>query len=296
MPFLNGRVISNKFFTDGLKGPRGKPGIQGSKGLQGVTGLSGLTGMSGLGSTGLSGVTGPKGETGLRGPTGIQGIGSTGLQGIQGITGFGGGSGSGETGPQGVTGVEGSDGNDGHQGVTGLKGLDGLDGPQGDPGLVGLVSLTSQVSITNTSVETTIISHVLPPGALEVGSQYKFIFYGTHQNQNNAGNLTFRMYIGDNASQSIILPAGSTQDQTYMEFYGLATIRTLGNSGSYINSGIYQIHTSSTETIKAYQGGGTTTTVDTTAPSTVIKVTAQWQTARNTNTLLIQNATIEKVK
>lgn len=305
MPFINGRAVSDGYLQSGLKGPKGNQGNQGNHGGTGpqgetgasgagYTGLQGLTGLPGIGSTGIQGETGLIGSTGLSGggETGL--VGSTGLRGLQGETGFS--VGGGGTGLQGVTGFEGFNGIDGPQGETGLAGLDGLDGPQGDPGLVGLSTLTSQVSISNTTSETTILTHTLPPGAIEVGSQFKFLFYGTHQNQATSGTLTFRMYIGGNASQTIQLTSGAARAQTYMEFYGLATVRTIGTSGTYINSGIYQIHTSSTATTRAYQGGATTTVVNTAAPSSIVRITAQWQTASATNTLLIQNATIEKVK
>lgn len=44
------------------------------------------------------------------------------------------------------------------------------------------------------------------------------------------------------------------------------------------------------------QGGATTTTVDTTATTPIVKFTAQWATASTTNSLLIQNAGIRVVK
>lgn len=260
MPFLDGRAISNDFFLKGLKGPKGTPGAQGN---HGVTGIQGVTGLSGIGSTGIQGVTG------------LSGIGSTGIQGV--------------TGPVGPAGYEGV------QGATGLRGLDGLDGPPGEPGKVGIVSITSQVSVSNTTSETTIISFVLPPGSLQIGSQFRFTFYGTHQNQDTPGTLTIRMYVGNNAGQIILVDLNSIKSQTYMEFNGIATVRTIGSSGTFITSGIYQIYTSASSIESYFQGGATTTVVNTQAPSTLLQITAQWQTASPDNILLIQNATIEKV-
>lgn len=263
MPFLDGRAISNDFFLKGLKGPKGTPGSQGPKGNHGGTGIQGATGLSGIGSTGIQGVTGSSG------------IGSTGIQG--------------------VTGIEGQAGYEGAQGATGIRGLDGLDGPPGEPGKVGVVSLTSQVSVSNTTSETTILSFVLPPGSLQIGSQFRFTFYGTHQNQDIPGTLTIRMYVGGNAGQIILVDLNSIKSQTYVEFNGIATVRTLGSSGTFITSGIYQIYTSASSIESYFQGGATTTAVNTQAPSIPLQITAQWQTASSDNSLLIQNATIEKI-
>ena len=316
MPYVNKRVISQEFFTTSMKGPKGNQGIQGGKGTIGDTGLSGTTGIQGYtGQAGLPGSTGIRGATGLGmtgvGVTGAQGL--TGLIGPQGPTGIGGGgSGDGATGLQGTTGLQGIDGQaglDGSQGVTGLRGtpgdpgLDGNDGDQGVTGLSGtgggspgLTAITSQVSVTNTTNETDIATYTLSSGSLSAGSTFKFIFYGTHQNQDTSGTLTFKMYIGSNAGQVIQMASGNARAQTYMEFYGMATVRTTGATGTYVTSGIYTVHTSATAVTKAYQGSGTTSVVDTTAAAPVVKITAQWQTASATNTLLVQIATIELVK
>jgi hypothetical protein len=240
------------------------------------------------------------------GATGSQGIGVTGLQGATGVS-FG-GSGGGETGVQGVTGISGSDGMDGVQGLAGLRGLDGLDGndgAQGDTGasgvtgpvgsFPGITSISSQESITNTNVETTIATATVSSSSLNVGSQFRFSFQGTHQNANHSGTLTVRMYIGSNASQTIQVASGNTCAQTYMDFIGYSTIRSLGSSGTFIGTGIYSIHTSATAVTKAYQGSASTSSVDTTADTLTIKLTAQWATANDSNSLLIQNATIERV-
>jgi len=211
--------------------------------------------------------TGLQGATGIQGVTGLQGeIGLDGLEGIQG-----------ETGLQGVT---------GSQGETGLPGINGS--------LSGVATLTSQLNVTNTTNETTILTYTAPANSLVAGSQFRFSFSGTHQNQATSGTLIFRIYIGTNAGQNITLGSGSARSQTYMEFSGVATIRTAGSSGTFISSGLYSIHTSATAMTKAYLTSFSTTTVNTTS-SAVIRITAQWQTASSTNSLLIQNACIERI-
>lgn len=233
MPFLDGKVVSNKYLINGMKGPKGNPGSQGVKGDKGDTGAQGITGLRGL------------------------------------------------------------EGNDGAQGVTGLSGISGVTGPIGS--LPGISSISSQVSITNTSIETTIATATISSSSLNEGSQLRFSFQGTHQNANSSGTLTFRMYIGDNAGQTIQVASGNARSQTYMDFVGYSTIRSLGSSGTFISTGIYSIHTSVTAVTKAYQGSASTSPVDTTGGTLTVKLTAQWATANASNSLLIQNASIERI-
>ena len=221
MPIFNGRVVSQEFYANNIRG---------SEGIQGHTGASGPEGAPGISVTG---------ETGI-------------------------------------------------QGVTGALNNNIYD---------GLVTNISAISIANTNVETTILTYTHVNGGLAAGSQFLFLFQGTHQGQATSGTLTFRMYIGGTAGQTVQLGSqSSARAQTYCSFEGLATIRTTGSSGTYITSGRYSYATSATAQVQAFQGGASTTTVDTTASSIVIRITAQWTTASATNILLVQNACIERIK
>jgi hypothetical protein len=155
---------------------------------------------------------------------------------------------------------------------------------------------TSQVSITNTTSETTILTVTLPTNFFAVGTQFLFRFQGTHQSQATSGILTIRMYVGANAGQTVQLSSQSSAiSASFVCFEGIATVRTIGSSGIYIATGFYDIVNAATR-LCAVQGGTTTTTVNTTATAPAVKITAQWTTASSTNSLLIQNATIEVVK
>jgi hypothetical protein len=161
----------------------------------------------------------------------------------------------------------------------------------------GLISNTAQVGVGPSSTsEVTICTFDIPANLLVAGSQFLFRFKGSHQNQATSGILTLRMYVGANAGQTVVFPTQSSAvAASFMEFEGLATVRTNGSSGTYITSGSYWVANSSTATIGATQGGASTTAVNTTATVTV-KMTAQWATSSSTNVLLIQNASIEIVK
>jgi hypothetical protein len=162
----------------------------------------------------------------------------------------------------------------------------------------GIQSNTSQVSVgPSSSSETTILTVTLPTNFLAAGTSFRFKFKGTLQLQATSGTLTLRMYIGGTAGQTIVLTSQtSAVSASYCEFEGMATVRTTGASGTYITSGRLYVHTGDTAILNARQGGSSTTTVDTTASTPVVKMTAQFATSSSTNILLVQNATIEVVK
>lgn len=198
-------------------------------------------------------------------------------------------------GPQGETGLQGVNG---FQGVTGLQGIQGTTGLSSSVQMYfnGLISSTSQIRIFNTNIETTILETTLPIDRQKSGACFRFRFQGTHQNQASSGTLIFRMYIGDIAGQLIQLNSqSSARSQTFCEFEGFATIRETGTNGNFITTGRYSYLTSATAQVHAYQGGSTTTIVNTTQENN-IKITAKWATASLTNILTIQNAFIEQIK
>lgn len=274
MPFFLGRIVTNEY----IKGPQGQTGLDGIQGETGLQGIQGQTGVQGIiGSQGNTGLQGSQGVVGPQGQTGIQG--HTGAQGINGTNGV--------TGAQGLVGLQGS------QGETGLQGSQGSTGLAGPSS--GLITVSSPVNISNTNVETTIVQTTILSSQQEPGSCFRFRFQGTHQGQANSGTLTFRIYIGNTAGQTIVLASqSSARSQVFCEFEGIATIRTIGTNGTYIVTGKYLYCTSATALTHAYQGGATTTTVNTTQDNN-IKITAQWATASATNILLIQNAFIEQI-
>jgi hypothetical protein len=160
----------------------------------------------------------------------------------------------------------------------------------------GIQAITSQVSINTTITETTIATVTLPTNFLLAGTTFRFRFQGTHQNQATSGILTFRMYLGTN-SISVVFPTQTNAvAASYMEFEGIATVRTTGSSGTFIATGSYWVMNASTTSIAAAQGGASTAVVNTTASTPIVKVTAQWATSSATNALLVQNAVIEIVK
>jgi hypothetical protein len=162
----------------------------------------------------------------------------------------------------------------------------------------GIQSTTSQVSVgPSSTTETTIATVTLPTNFLLAGTSFRFKFQGTLQLQATSGTLTIRMYIGSTAGQTLVLTSQTgAVAASYCEFEGMATVRTTGSSGTYITTGKIAIFTTDSAMLNARQGGASTTTVNTTASTPVVKMTAQFATSSSTNILLVQNATIEIVK
>lgn len=163
-------------------------------------------------------------------------------------------------------------------------------------GAGAIAVVTSEVSVSNTNAETTILTATLPTGLLTATTVFRFKFYGTVQLQATSGALTFRMYIGANAGQTVQLASvTSAQARVGCAFDGMAGMRTSGASGTFIANGEFYLYTSATAMRDAIQGAETTTTVDTTASTPVVKLTAQFATQSATNILRVQNGLIEIV-
>ena len=162
----------------------------------------------------------------------------------------------------------------------------------------GIQSITAAASVgPSVGTEVTIATVTLPTNFLFAGTSFRFKFQGTLQLQATSGTLTLKMYVGANAGQTVQLASqGSLVAQSYCEFEGLATVRSTGASGTFIATGALYTLTSATAVLQCMQGGASTTVVDTTAATPVVKLTAQFATSSTTNILIAQNATIEIVK
>lgn len=143
------------------------------------------------------------------------------------------------------------------------------------------------------NTEKTIIQGTLPTGFLEEGTTFRFKVYGTVQLQATSGTLTWRIYIGANAGQTVsLVSVTSALTRVPCAFEGQATVRTSGAAGTFIADGEFYAYTSATAVRNAAQGGETTTAVDTTAENPVVKLTAQFATSSATNILRIQQGSI----
>jgi hypothetical protein len=157
-----------------------------------------------------------------------------------------------------------------------------------------IVEVTSQVSVgPSSNTETTILTTAIPTGVLAVGTTFRFRLTGTVQLQATSGALTFRMYVGATAGQTVVMATRGVLAAAYFWFEGTATVRSTGGSGTYITNGEFGFYTGATAVGVQAQGGASTTTVDTTAASPVVKITAQFATSSTTNILLVQTGTIE---
>jgi hypothetical protein len=160
----------------------------------------------------------------------------------------------------------------------------------------GVTCIAAQSAVSNTSSETAIVTTTIPTNTLRAGTTFRYSAIIRHNNQATSGILTFRMYVGGTATQTIVM---ATQTGALANvpaiFEGKATIRTTGAGGTYIGTGHYQIMSTATAVIQYGQVGTSTAAVDTTAATPTVRLTAQWATSSTTNYLTIQNACIEQV-
>jgi hypothetical protein len=171
-----------------------------------------------------------------------------------------------------------------------------IDHAHRSPGVIAVI--TSQTAVgpsSNSEVE--LMSATLPTNFLAVGTTFRFQFRGTVRLQATSGNLTFKMYIGANAGQTVQLASvTSAQSEVGCEFEGIATVRSTGASGTFLSTGSFYLITSATAMRDAIQGGASTSVVDTTAATPTVRLTAQFATSSTTNFVYAQTGTIEIIK
>lgn len=167
-----------------------------------------------------------------------------------------------------------------------------LDHTHRSPGSIAVV--TSQTSVgPSSNAETTLLTDTLPTGILAAGTTFRFHIEGTVQLQATSGALTFKMYVGATAGQTVVMATRGILAAAPFLFDGTATVRSTGGSGTYITTGEFRFITGATAVGVQAQGGASTTTVDTTAATPVVKLTAQFATSSTTNILLVQTGAIE---
>lgn len=158
------------------------------------------------------------------------------------------------------------------------------------------VSRTTELNLNTSNAETTVITTATGPtgGALVVGTTYRFIVRGTIQTQTTSGVLTFRVYIGANAStETYVMATQAAAGPVAFWLMVDATVRSTGASGTYISSGYGEINFATPA--KLTSTTTTTAVVDTTLFLPTTKLTAQWATSSATNILKVETATIERL-
>ena len=163
----------------------------------------------------------------------------------------------------------------------------------------GLTAITSEVNLNTSVTETTVVTMTLPTGELIAGSTFRIKVLGTVQVTSTSGTLTFRPYLGANVSTETFQMAGQTSAEGPVAFWLEVdiTVRTTGSSGTYVAAGYGRIEfvTNAATNIPLKNTTATTATVDTTAATPVIKLTAQWATSNASNILKVETATIERI-
>jgi hypothetical protein len=199
-----------------------------------------------------------------------------------------------------VQGVSASVNNDGTNTYVGIAGetikASGPNSAVVFDGQASSTAIVTEVDVTNTTTETTLVTLALPTGSLRAGSTYRINVMGSCSTVSTSGTLTFRPYLGTNAAaqtpQMASQGTGSAAGGFFLEMY--VTVRTTGSSGTFIAHGRGEIELSAAR-VNLTNTSLATAVVNTTTASPVIKLTAQWATASASNTLSVSVATIEQV-
>ena len=268
--------------------------IQGSQGTQGIQGIQGLTGT--VGANGTNGTNGTNGSIWYNG-TGVPSVG-TGVNGdyflrldngwvynkvgttwtyVENLTG--------------LTGATGSTGSTGSIGATGATGITGIN------------ATSAEVSISNSAVETPLISCYISAGTMNVATTYQISAYGTYNDTSSAPTNTFNLRIGNTTntatgnSTTTLVPVSSTAriGQSW-QLKLVLTIRSTGNTGTCVANGYFTGQIGASNAL-VYIGSTTiTTTFVNTNEVNLIELTFKFGTANSFNTLKCENAVVEMIK
>jgi len=175
----------------------------------------------------------------------------------------------------------------GTQGATGAQGYTGAQG-------ISAVSsvLTSDVTIVNDSNQTDILVFNLPTGSFYVGMQFKFEFHALLSYAGTSGAMRVRMFLCGNPSTLVISERASSASDIFCKFEGLATIRSLGTTGSYQATGLFSAFDSTSTIWTKGNIESSTIEIDTTAVSPEVEFTFKWATADPSNSITVKNASI----
>ena len=176
----------------------------------------------------------------------------------------------------------------------------------------GIFNVITSTTITDTTTETSIVptggtqlvgtnilnasTNVTQP-QLVAGKKYRFTANGTIETKNSAaGTLNIKVKLGSSVicTSSALTLANNVNTPNVFQINCTFTVRTQGVSGTVIGSGLLHsditFHTGSDDAFALYNQG--VVTIDTTSDK-VFDVTAQFGTADATNTLTINEATLE---
>jgi len=242
----------------------------------------------------LNGAAGGDGSSGTSGSAGTSG--SSGLTGTSGSSGLSGASGS-----SGSSGTAGTSGSAGTAGLAGTAGTSGISAPSTVS--YGLYAQTADSTpVTATAVETTIIGPgvgglSVPANGFSIGDSFTCSLDGMMScTSSSTVQIRVRTAAGALLADTGIIDLAAATDKPWiMNLY--FTIRTLGGAGtaslssgglfSYIRNGGTQFEGYNLSTVN-------TTTFDTTISNTLV-ITAQWDSADPSNSIISRNFTLTKI-
>ncbi len=142
----------------------------------------------------------------------------------------------------------------------------------------------ADVTIDTTAVETTLYSWSLSSNAMKAGRIYKIHLDGVASNEHTSDEVTLNVYFGGTLIGTAT-PTAKTYSATGWHLDFNITIRTVGNSGTCVSHGHFDIGTTLSSNIGKYS-------IDTTAVNTMT-VKAKWNNSKAGNTITLYQAYME---
>lgn len=145
----------------------------------------------------------------------------------------------------------------------------------------------TDLTVTNTTTETTIHTSPVAADELKVGKMYKVTLLGKFSTANSSQNFTIRFKMGDATLMYIIFdPRAVTNEHFRTQFY--LTVRTIGVPGTYAAHIEGALGTQVVATTPVTGSMDTTVVED-------LTTTMQWETALAGNTFTIMQSVLEVI-
>ena len=143
----------------------------------------------------------------------------------------------------------------------------------------------ADVTVTNTSTETTLYTWSLSANALKVGRIYKIHGDGIANNALSGDDLTFNLYFGGTKIGTYTPPTGKFATDAVWHMDSTITVRTVGEAGTNVVHADIQLSGVGVDS-------STLNAIDTTQANTIV-LKAKWYNVKTTNTVILHQAYLE---
>ena len=143
----------------------------------------------------------------------------------------------------------------------------------------------ADVTVANTSTETTLYTWTLSVNALKVGRIYKIHCDGIANNDLSGDDLTFNLYFGGTLVGTYVPPTGKFATNAVWHMDSTITVRTVGEAGTCAVHTDIQLSGVGVDSSALYA-------INTTQAN-IIALKAKWNNAKATNTVTLYQGYLE---